>query len=176
MPKKRLLMLIPLLLFCLRCFYTDTQKEWRAVQAALGGIVQALEDEDLELLARYVIHNESLVVIGPGTSQEYSGWNVFLPAMTEWLERIDDLEIFTHHKTIQNHESGKIVWLSLRADLTVETSDEPENKMHLRCTGILEKRMGQWRVVQAHLSTPRSDSNTGEENSLLTNVRRKIYE
>jgi ketosteroid isomerase-like protein len=51
--------------------------------------------------------------------------------------------------------SGDVAWFYCVLDDINEWKGQPANWENVRWTGVLEKRLGKWRVVQHHLSFPK---------------------
>ncbi len=163
---KKLLMVIPLVF--LLCFtfgcqqgeevaeepVVDIEAEKASVKDFLYQFEQAFGSLDLELLSKFIAQDDDLIFIGTDAAEYWIGWEPVDEALKAINEAIDSLEILVDKQTIVVHKSGEVARFS--ETFTQKTVVQEETLTHegLRWTGVLEKRNGNWILVQLHGSMP----------------------
>ena len=131
----------------------DIEAEKARVQSVLEQWVQADETEDMEMVSKIFAHDTDMVTFGTNAAERWVGWEALKEAYQKLLESIEDIDISARDQVIKVHDSGKVAWFSLIEDLNFVAQGESVN-MEMRVTGVLEKRDGNWVIVQAHFSVP----------------------
>jgi ketosteroid isomerase-like protein len=163
---KRLMMVIPLVL--LLCFtfacqkgeevaeepVVDLEAEAASVKDFLYQFEQALGSNDLELVSKFLAQDDDLVFIGTDEAEYWTGWQSVKEAFIALYATVDSWEIIVDKQTIKVHKSAEVAWFSERFTQNVVVQGETITHDGLRLTGVLEKRNGNWILVQFHCSQP----------------------
>ncbi|MGD2154641.1 MAG: nuclear transport factor 2 family protein [Gemmatimonadales bacterium] len=132
----------------------DREAEVAVVEAAIDGSIGWATTKDFDLLYSIIaddsayleVHPEDAVVRGIA---EFKRMEEFWasPDFRAIRHEIRDLQI-----TLSR--SGDVAWFYCILDDVNEWRGQPASWMNTRWTGVLEKRHGQWRMVQMHFSHP----------------------
>ena len=106
------------------------------------------EDETLEGMFS---DSEHLRYIGTGPDEVWAG-HFIKEAYPSHVREIPRFEVDA--KSVEAFENGKTGWVNWIGDLKFEHIDDPRR---FRITWIFVLENGSWKVVNAHLSTPRSN-------------------
>jgi uncharacterized protein (TIGR02246 family) len=131
---------------------TDLNTEQARVHSLLNRYVEAWESEDIRLFSEIFSNDENLLVLDGNSSRQFVGWNAFKERLLGHLESFQDIKISFEKERIRIHESGKAAWLSCVFTADFLYQGKPGRMDDLRATWVLEKRNGDWVVVQAHFS------------------------
>ncbi|MDH4219969.1 MAG: nuclear transport factor 2 family protein [Candidatus Aminicenantes bacterium] len=165
---KKLIMVIPLVI--LLCFtfgcqqaeevaeepepVVDIEAEKAAVKAWIDDFVKCWETEDMELFSKIVAHDDDMVVFGTDAAEHFIGWEPMKESMQKQFDSSENIQVTTRELSIKVHKSGEVAWISFLMDLKGEAMGEPFNIEGMRFTGVMEKRNGNWVIVQVHASVP----------------------
>jgi len=130
----------------------DIEAEKAKVQSVLDQYVQAFETEDMELMSKIFAHDEDMVAVGAGG--RWVGWEKWKEEFIEAFESFDDIDISVMNQVIKVHVSGNVAWFSEIEDWNFVAQGEADSLEGVRFTGVLEKRDGNWVIVQFHISIP----------------------
>jgi len=84
----------------------------------------------------------------------YNGWKEYAPGVQQqFLETAASVSL-TAGKELKVTRHGNIAWLTVPMHLTEKTKDGRTVEVHIRYTGIFEKRGTAWLLVHEHLSAP----------------------
>ena len=132
----------------------DLEAEKAQVQSVLDQWVQAVETEDIDLYMKTFAKDADMVTFGTAAADRWVGWEPLREHATEVFQAFDDIDLSFRDIVIKVHASGKVAWFSLIFDETWVAQEEPGSLEGGRLTGVLEKRDGNWVVVQFHASMP----------------------
>ena len=165
---KRLLTIIPLVI--LLCFtfgcqqgeevaeepepVVDIEAEKTAVKALIDDFVKFWETEDMELFSKVFAHDDDMVVFGTDAAEHWIGWEQFKESAQKQFESMENIQLTTRELGIKVHKSGEVAWVSFLMDGKGEAMGEPFSLEGVRFTGVMEKRNGDWVIVQYHVSVP----------------------
>jgi len=132
----------------------DIKAEEASVKDFLDQFKQAFSSMDLELFSKLIAQDDDLIFIGTDAAEYWIGWEPVKEAIKDIDEAVDSVEILVDKQTIVVHKSGEVAWFS--EVFTQKTVVQEETLTHegLRWTGVLEKRNGNWILVQLHGSQP----------------------
>ncbi len=130
----------------------DREAEIAAVEQAINGTIAWAQTKDFELLYSIIaddsayleVHPEDVVVKGIGQFRRMEEFWAS-PDFRAIRYEIRDLRISLSR-------SGDVAWFFCMLDDVNEWRGQPASWMNTRWTGVLEKRDGQWRMVQMHFS------------------------
>ena len=130
----------------------DIRAEKAKIQSLLSSYVQAWENEDIGLLMRIIAHDSDMVMFDADTEKRLVGWRERIESAKMKFEATEKTKISTRNVVIKVHESGKVAWFSGIMDGKTVAQNKTVNLEGLRFTCVVEKRSGNWAMVQWHLS------------------------
>jgi len=130
----------------------DLDAEKVAVKAVLDSYVKSIIDEDMELYAENVAHDEAMVNFG-GFGVPITGWEALKQVMDAQNETLSETEIDVSDVAVHVSGDGKLAWATCVWKLTAMLGEEPI-ELPIRCTWVLEKREDRWFIVHFHKSMP----------------------
>jgi uncharacterized protein (TIGR02246 family) len=128
--------------------------ELQNVKAVVDAFGRMWEEEDLETFDRIIARDDDMVVIGTDSAEFVVGYEAFREARQAQYEAFENVDFNVQQQDIKLSESGTVAWFSETFDLFTVASGKQVNLDGLRVTGVLEKRDGQWKIVQLHTSVP----------------------
>lgn len=123
-----------------------------AVEKAIHSSIGWAKDKDLSILYGVIANNENVLEVDPG-NKVVRGFTDFRKAEDFWMNpnfkavgyEIRDLQI--------NMSANRdVAWFFCMLDDLNEWKGQPANWENTPWNGVLEKRDGQWRMVQMHFS------------------------
>ena len=130
----------------------DINNEESAVHSILNKYAAAWESEDIRLFGEIFANDENLLFLDGNSSVRFVGWEALKERLLGHLELFENIKISFGNERIRIHESGKVGWLSCVFTAEFLSQGKPGRMDDLRATWILEKRKGNWVIVQAHFS------------------------
>jgi ketosteroid isomerase-like protein len=135
---------------------SKTQNE---VISTLKKMFDAYQKRNLTGMLSVMASDPDVMVIGSGADERSIGPNAFgKSAKRDWAQ--SEAASITLGETSVS-ALGAIAWFA--ADITFRFAiTGKESKLSGRLTGVLEKRMGKWLVMQLHFSTPSAQQAQGQ--------------
>ena len=131
----------------------DIEAEKAQVQSVLDQLVQAWETEDVEMLSKIFAADVVIFSVYAGTDR-FVGWEAYKEFYIKWFEAVENIDVSVRDQVIKVNASGNTAWFSEIEDWNWVAQGEPASVEGVRGTGVLEKRDGNWVIVQAHFSVP----------------------
>lgn len=158
----RLVLVLPLaLLLCLafscqkRPPVVNLKAEKAAVKTVVDKFMQSLKTKDIETLSKIFAHDSDMVYIGSG--DKFVGWESVREQLESGFFKTIDVEGFSiRDQVIKVHNSGEVAWFSEITAMKAKYQGQSFG-IDVRWTGVLEKRAGNWVIVQSHDSYPSSN-------------------
>jgi len=130
----------------------ELQKKKLLVEKTIRASIGWAKNKDINLLYRVIANDSTFLEIDP-EDRIVRGFDEFRKAEDFWMDpdfkavryEIRDLEV-----TIS--QSGDAAWWFCMLDDINEWKGEPASWENTRWTGVLEKRKGNWVIVQQHFS------------------------
>lgn len=133
-----------------------TQSITNEVRKAIDAFFGAMDEQDLEAISRLTAHDEQMVNIGTDSGEYWKGWERLQEDTAAMFKTMKSYKVSRRDEVINISESGTVAWFSFIMDSVVETEDGKHTTEDARFSGVMEKRNGQWKFVQSHLSIPLS--------------------
>jgi uncharacterized protein (TIGR02246 family) len=150
---KTLISALAIILFAFGCQpqeTADVEAEKRAVGAVLDNYVKSIVEEDMDLYGQLVAHDSEMVNFG-GFGDPIIGWDALEPVMTGQNEMLSGTSIDVSDVNIHICPDGSTAWATSLWLLKAMAGDNEMN-LPIRCTWVLEKREGGWKIVHFHKS------------------------
>ncbi len=133
---------------CASDIYTDKQMVENAIRNSIGWA----KTKDINLLYSVIANDTNYIEVHPD-GKVVKGFQNFKKAEAFWMNpdfkavryEIKDL-------TINFSKSGDVAWFFCILDDINEWKGKPSNWENTRWTGVMEKRDGNWIIVQMHFS------------------------
>ena len=122
-------------------------------------------DKDKELLYRSMAQDENLFYFSPNKAGTVIGFKAFKD-LTENFFMKDDFKATSYEvwdMRINLSRSGDVAWYSTMLNDYGEWQGRPTKWENTRWTGVLEKRDGNWVIVQMHFSFACDEKNEETE-------------
>ncbi len=130
----------------------DTGAEIARVEKAIHNTIGWAKNKDLNVLYRVIANDSNFIEIHPN-DRVVKGINEFKKAEKFWCS--PDFKAVRYEirgLKIQLSNSGDVAWFFCMLDDINEWKGQPANWENTRWTGVLEKRNGNWTMVQQHFS------------------------
>ena len=124
------------------------------VNTVVNQMIEAIETEDMDLFAKITAHDADMVNFGTDATERWVGWDALKDSIEKQFASFDKTKLTVKDQSIKVDSSGKVAWFSEIADWDVIAQREPTHIEGSRITGVLEKRDGNWVIVQFHISVP----------------------
>ena len=128
--------------------------EISAIETLLEEYVIANENQDFDLIEKIWAPDSNIILYGTDSDERLMGWTNIRNAVREQFLQIDETYISASDQFIKLNCVGTTAWFAETLDYNFVYKDEAKSFKGLRFTGVVEKRDGQWKLVQAHLSLP----------------------
>lgn len=129
------------------------------VEATIEQFFHSMDTQDLELMEKLSAHDKDMIHIGTDTSEIWKGWDALHAATIEQFEGLEYYEAEVKDLQINVSRSGEVAWYAHRLDARIKSRGRDEQVWTgARFTGVMERRNGQWVMVQTHVSLPESAS------------------
>jgi uncharacterized protein (TIGR02246 family) len=128
--------------------------EMQEVKTVIDRFGRLWEDEDMDAFADLIAHDDDMIVIGTDDAEYVIGYEQFKTAREEQFTSYENVEYNIYDQSIKLSESGDVAWFAETFDLFLLAQGEPVSLEGIRLTGVLEKRDGDWKIVQLHTSVP----------------------
>ena len=109
--------------------------------------------KDRPLLERIITHDADLFIFHPDSTSTVVGWDAFAKNFSFWLDpRFKATSFDVRDLRVTFARSGDVCWFSAILDDLAEWDGKPTGWRDTRWTGVLERRDGNWVIVQMHFS------------------------
>jgi ketosteroid isomerase-like protein len=130
----------------------DLESERQLVERAIHSSIGWAKEKDIDLLYSVIANDSDYVEVDP-EARVVKGFEDFQKAEAFWMS--DDFKAIRYEITdlkISFSKSGDVAWFFCMLDDINEWKGQPANWENTRWTGVLEKRNGNWVIVQMHFS------------------------
>lgn len=130
----------------------DREVERANIEQAIHDCIGWAKTKDLAKLHAVIAHDEDFLSVHPG-NRVVRGFDDFRSSEAFWMH--DDFRAVGYEISdlkIGLHASGTVAWFYCLLDDWNEWKGQPANWENTRWTGVLEKRSGNWVIVQMHFS------------------------
>jgi ketosteroid isomerase-like protein len=144
------------IILCSSCtqvsFEEKREVEIKEIAKTIDSCIGWFKDKDFDLLFSVVAHDPDYISVHP-TDKVIRGFDQF--AKSSEVFKNPDFKYVRHELkdlTINLSMSGDVAWFYCVLDDINEWKGEPANWENARWTGVLERRNGEWIIVQQHFS------------------------
>lgn len=134
----------------------DLNLEMEKVALVLEKYVIANEKQDMDLVQEIWAADPDIVVLGTNSDEKIVGWEQIRGTLQRQFDSFQDTYISVRDQVIDINETGNTAWFSEIMNYNYIYQGEAKQFEGLRFTGVLEKKDGEWYIVQSHISIPGS--------------------
>jgi hypothetical protein len=132
----------------------DVAAEKEKVALVLEKYVIANEKQDITMIHNVWAAEPDIVVIGTNSDEMLIGWDAIKDVMERQFSSFEDTYISVHDQIININDTGNTAWFSEILNYNYIYQGTALQYEGLRFTGVLQKRDGEWLIVQSHMSIP----------------------
>lgn len=134
----------------------DFEMEKEKVALVLEKYVIANEKQDIDLVYEIWAADPNIVVLGTNSDEKIVGWDQIKDQLQRQFDSFQDTYISVRDQVVNINETGNTAWFSEIMNYNYIYQGEALQFEGLRFTGVLEKKDGEWYIVQSHISIPAS--------------------
>ena len=130
----------------------DVETERKLVEHAIRSSIGWAKNKDINLLYSVIANDADYIEVDPG-DRIVRGFQEFRKNENFWMN--PDFKAIRYEIRDLNmnfSQSGNVAWFFCILDDINEWKGQPANWENTRWTGVLEKREGNWVIVQMHFS------------------------
>lgn len=132
----------------------DKEAEKASVKAVMDQFIHSMETENMAETAKLVAHDDDMVSFGTDASERWVGWDGMKQSMEQQYASFEGTKLTVRDQVIHVNDTGNTAWFSELVDWHTTAGGQQVDLVGSRATGVLEKRDGNWLVVQMHFSVP----------------------
>jgi len=132
----------------------DLNAEKAAVKTLLDKVVELFEKGDIKIAERIFAKDTDMINFGTDAAERWMGYEALMKSLEQQNAAVEEGKITIRDQEIRVHKSGTVAWYSEIIDFKGKSQGQPFAIEGMRQTGILEKREGNWVIVQTHSSVP----------------------
>jgi len=135
---------------------SDPLMEYSNVNKVIHNAICWAMTKDTTTLFRTFVPDSTLFIFSPDSVSTLTGFGSIRDlANNVWMtEHFKALECNIRDMRIQFSQGGDVAWYSCYLDDISEWDGQRSGWQNVRWTGVLEKRDGQWLIMQMHFSYP----------------------
>ncbi len=130
----------------------DMNAEKAKVTLVVNEFTKIWETKDMTRLSKIVVHDSDMVNYGINSNLVFVGWNALKDSIAKMWSLMEMKKMDVRNQVINVNPSGNVAWYSELCDMNLLYSGHPMQILNQRYTGVLEKRNGNWVIVQFHNS------------------------
>ena len=132
----------------------DVAAETARIDSVVRSNIQWAIQKDTALLYRTVAHDSALFWFSPDSAGTVRGYETFKQQVEGFFMNPAFVAVGSEMRDMQIHLSrgGDVAWWSCILDDRNTWQGRPANWENVRWTGVVEKREGNWVIVQMHFS------------------------
>lgn len=135
---------------CTQQATVDVEAEKAAVRAVLDNYVSSIQVEDMDLYALNVAHDSDMTNFG-AFGEPIVGWPALEEVIKGQNDMLADISVDVSNLNVHVTPDGQWAWATSQWTFSGNTEDGALS-LPVRCTWILEKRKGDWKIVHFHKS------------------------
>lgn len=129
-----------------------TKNSKEEIKTTIKQFFRAMDTQDYELLSNILAHDEEMVHIGTDEDEIWKGWNELHTASLEQFKNLEYYKAEIKDLQINLSATARVAWYSHLLNAQIKSHGDITEWQDARFTGVLEKREGQWKLVQTHVS------------------------
>jgi len=145
---------IVLLFSCTKSIEREAEKS--NVETVLSNFIEAWETKNMPTISQIWSHDEDMINFGTDAAERWVGWEAMKEKYSQMFDSFEKIDFVISNQSVKISQSGVTAWYSENMDGSFIINGEEISVKDLRVTGVLEKRDGNWVIVQRHVSIPES--------------------
>ena len=129
----------------------DVAAEKSAIWAVLDSYIRSIENEDIELYGKILLHDSEMVNFGTGAKERIVGWDALRDIIVAQNADLSGTKIIQSDVTVNLSPDGQFAWATCLWDFRA-TMESQVMQLPVRCSWVLEKRGSEWKIVHFHKS------------------------
>ena len=143
-----------LIIFSCSTDQIDLESERQQVIKVLDDFILSHETKDLDLLSSCFSDKPDIIILGTDEDELWIDKASMVDAQKRAYGTFEKVKLSVRDKVLKMDRSGKTAWFYMKVNWFVESKGEKYKFDDVRTTGVLEKVVGKWRIVQIHTSLP----------------------
>jgi SnoaL-like protein len=160
MKKLRIVLSVVILFMAWACNTSqtkfNTEEEITKIETLLDQYVIANEKQDIGIIETIWSDAKDIELIGTENDELLVGWDVIKKAISDQFNLFDNTYISVNDQIIHLNETGNTAWFFETLNYNFIYVGKAMSFEGIRFTGVVEKKNGNWEIVQGHLSVPAS--------------------
>ena len=128
----------------------DLKAEEEAIREVIDNNINGLDQQDMELFASTIAHDDDLVIYGFSADACFVGWEAFEKAVKELFTLVKDSKLTLSDLKIHVTPDGKYAWATCLWDWRATMDGQAMQLSDGRWTMVFEKRETGWVMVHYH--------------------------
>ena len=124
------------------------------IHTVLENFFRAMDTQNYELMESLMPKEENMIHVGTDRDEIWKGWDVLMAATREQFESLEYYKADISDLTVTFSSDGNTAWYFHYLDAEIKSSGNITSWDKARFTGVLEKREGDWKIMQTHVSIP----------------------
>lgn len=124
------------------------------IRSVLEHFFHAMNTQNYELMASLMPEEENMVHVGTERDEIWKGWDVLMAATKKQFDNLEYYKADISNLTVNFSPDGNIAWYFHYLRAEIKSSGKITRWEKARFTGVLEKRDGDWKIMQTHVSVP----------------------
>jgi hypothetical protein len=120
----------------------------------LDNFIKAHEDKNLDLLLSCFSDKPDIVIIGTDEDELWVDKISMGNTQKKAYETFNTVKLSVRDKILKMCETGDLAWFYMKVNWYVDSEGKQFTFDGIRTTGVLEKEIGKWQIVQLHTSMP----------------------
>ena len=123
-------------------------------KAVVDEFNKIFESEDMAAFDRVFAHDADAVSFGTDAAERFVGYDALKKSVESQFASFDGSKLTVRDEVVKASRGGDAAWFSEVVDWDTKAGGEAVSLKGCRFTGVLEKRDGEWKVIQFHASMP----------------------
>ncbi|MCF7793206.1 MAG: nuclear transport factor 2 family protein [Candidatus Cloacimonetes bacterium] len=132
----------------------DLDVEKAAIEKVLQTYIVSMVAEDMEGISNIFAHDEDMISFGTDAGERIVGWSGMKKLMEKQFAASDHPTIRPYEQVIRINSTGNTAWFTEYTDWKMMAGEEEISLTGLRLSGVLDKGLAGWKIVQLHFSVP----------------------
>lgn len=132
----------------------DYAKEKLDISKILDNLASASESGNFEMIKSIWWPSKDVLIIGTESGEKLEGWEAISKAIKKQFKRFENTLISITDQTIWLNEDASVAWFFEELNYNFVYEEKAMTFEDIRFTGVMQKKDGEWRLVQQHMSVP----------------------
>jgi ketosteroid isomerase-like protein len=142
--------ILPLILTLGCQIEVNVEAEKASVENLFDNYSDAWKDLNIDNFSKMFLTSGDLIIIT--NEKKFIGWDSWKNSLIDFFNSVSNVVVTFKDPLVYVHPTGKVAWLSVLEDADWMQDGEILSIRDMRVTWVLEKRNGNWKIVQGHWS------------------------